>query len=117
MIITVFYDRRDFFGAWDYNVEEHAQVFDGEALSERTKKCFSSFGRVRNFAFRVEDGKMYGESYLVERKPGDAEAGVFTVTHIYGGINNDSPVKMSGTATHKLIREFFKKTIEAEKSA
>ena len=113
MGITVFFDERDFFGGWQYCVEQHRSFFGTDEANDAIKKCFGAFGKMRNFAFRVDDGNRYGELYLIERLPGDAEAGVYTVTHIYGNNNKDCPVKMGSAAAKKLVREFFKKTIAA----
>ena len=104
MTIRVFYDRKDFFGGWQYAVDNSTEIYSAEHLTDALRKCFYSFGRVRSFCFRVETS---GEMWLVEQSTDDTKNAVYSVKHIYGGRNTDVPVKMSATAIRKLAREKF----------
>lgn len=104
MTIRVFYDRKDFFGNWEYSVESAVEIDSAERLTDALRKCFYSFGRVRSFAFRIETA---GEAWLVEQSSDDTRNAVYTVKRIFGGRNTDLPVKMSASALRKLAREKF----------
>ena len=104
MVVRAFFDSRDFFGNWQYNIDNATEIFSAEHLTDALRKCFYSFGRVRSFSFRIETA---GESWLVEQSSDDSRNAVYTVTHIYGGRNTDIPVKMSAAAIRKLAREKF----------
>ena len=108
MIFRVFYDRKDFFGQWDYNVDEHTTIQTKESMTDAMRKCFSSFGRVRNFCFRAESEQRGGEFYLVERRSNeDAMNGTYTVTHRRSTNNIEQPIKMSGNAIKALIKNMY----------
>lgn len=109
MTIRVFYNRRGFFGNWDYCAEDYLIVCSEETLKNAVKKCFSSFPRVLSFSFRLETDN---EMYLIEQTDGDARGSVYTVTHVYG-LNRDVPVKMSAAAIRKLARDMLTAETEA----
>ena len=103
MKIRAFFDCKDFFGNWQYSVDNDTAIFSPEQLTDALRKCFYSFGRVRNFSFRIETRE---ELYLVEQSTDDTRNAVYTVTHIYGR-SNDTPEKMSAAAIRKLARDML----------
>lgn len=107
VIFRVFYDRKDFFGNWQYAVEDVAEIYSAERFTDALRKCFYSFGRVRNYAFRIEDGHQGGEFYLIEQNTEDARQGVYTVTHRHSPVNIDAPVKMSASAIRKIAKALY----------
>ena len=119
MKIRVYYDMRDFFGAWRYGEEDVHDADGVEDTREALKRALDglkkrSVGSYRVDAVRVEmqthdayDAQLlYDVMYLIEQEAGDAENGVFTVTRIevYGHVSNsDAPVKMSRRAIEKTV--------------
>ena len=106
MTVRVFYDRKDFFGNWEYDVEDATELYSKEHMTDVVRKCVNSFGKVRSFCFRIETG-WNGELYVVEQSAEDAAGGVYTVSHRRAWNSIDSPVKMSGAALKRLIRSVW----------
>lgn len=102
MTFRVFYDRKNFFGEWEYNADETTAIHSQERLVDVFRKCMNSFGRVRNFCFRIELDKN-GEMWIVEQSMEDAQGGVYNVTYCRAWNSIETPQKMSGRALKKVL--------------
>lgn len=112
MTFTVFYDRKNFFGEWEYSVEEKTTIYSKEHMIDVFRKCMASFSKVRSFCFRMETDDRNGEMYIIEQSADDAQGGVYTVTHCEAWNIHNTPVKMSGRAVKKLAIEVWDKCLE-----
>lgn len=108
MTITVFFDEKDFFG----NLEMRSCTSESlckENLRTWLNKCFQTFGKKHSFSFRVDIENKESDRYLVECNYIDASNGVYSVTHIFGYNNYDSPEKMTKQAFIKKMLSVYDK--------
>lgn len=111
--ISVFYDRKNFFGNWDIMVEDTGIVASKEGMKAMLSLCFAGFKEkkgIRNFSFRVDfnlNGK-YTDRYVVERNFG-GDTTVYRVTRAYNISSNDEPKYMSKRKINELMLELLER--------
>ena len=113
MTFTAFYDRKNYFGDWEYCVEDKTTVYSKEHMVDIFRKCMASFSKVRNFCFRMETDNRNGEMYIIQQNMEDAQGGVYTVTHCDAWDIRHKPVKMSGRAVKKIALDVWDKCMDA----
>ena len=112
MLITAFYDSKDFFGNTSIMQEATVGVYVKSDIKSSLNKCLSALGAGFKNGFNVngiaiDDG---GFRYLIERGLSDIQNGVYTVTRCEtcgNHTNTDAPVKMTAAAIRKKMEEIF----------
>jgi len=103
--IHAFYTKKNFFGVMDYKqYDDEISVNFAEEMKQVLKKCFMSFGKVRDFSFRVDfkiDGKE--ERYVCAQEYNSP--GIYRVTKCWGQSSYDPDVFYT-------VRNFNKKMLD-----
>lgn len=107
MTITAFYDRADFFGSFEFVQDTSRRISSDEELKKYLKKCFDSFGKLRNFSFRVDLENSNSDRIVIEQSYIDREADVFTIQCCYSIYSSEKPEKVSRRALTKRIAQWF----------
>ena len=93
MNIRVFYSKKDFFGQWQYNIEDVKKIETEKDLNETLRKCLNSFEKTRGFCFRVEGENSTNTMILVERKA-EQHIDYYTMTLARAWNNIDPPTEV-----------------------